>query len=127
MDKEIIRLSVPNIISNVTIPLLGMVDMALMGHMEGVSYIGAIALGGVIFNFIYWGFSFLRMSTSGFTAQAFGRNELNESFLILLRSVILAFVLGGLILLLQSPIEWASFKIIGEVAKLNNWQGNISG
>ncbi|NQU86928.1 MAG: MATE family efflux transporter [Mariniphaga sp.] len=113
MDKEIIRLSIPNIISNITIPLLGMVDLALMGHMKGVIYLGAIALGGVIFNIIYWGFSFLRMSTSGFTAQAYGRNNQNESYLVLLRSVILALVIGLLILVLQVPIEWASFKLIG--------------
>lgn len=70
MNKKILQLAVPNIISNISIPLLGIVDMALMGHLESDDYIGAIALGSLIFNFIYWSLGFLRMGTSGFTAQA---------------------------------------------------------
>ena len=61
---------------------MGLVDLALMGHLDSEVYIGAISLGGVIFNFIYWGFSFLRMSTSGFTAQAFGEKNQTESITI---------------------------------------------
>ena len=75
MNRNIIKLAVPNIISNITVPLLGLVDLTLMGHLGSEIYIGAISLGGVIFNFIYWGFSFLRMSTSGFTAQAYGEKK----------------------------------------------------
>ena len=113
MNKEILRLSIPNIISNVTIPILGMVDLALMGHLGSDVFIGAIALGGVIFNFIYWGFSFLRMSTSGFTAQAFGKKDSKESYYILIRAVLISLLISSLILLLQHPIEWLSFKAIG--------------
>ncbi len=112
MHKEILRLSIPNIISNITIPLLGIVDLALMGHLGSEIYIGAIAVGGVIFNIIYWGFSFLRMSTSGFTAQAFGKQNYNETSIILIRSVVVALVIGFLLLLLQKPIEWLCFLMI---------------
>ena len=70
MNRQILNLAIPNIISNITIPLLGMVDLAILGHLESEKYIGAIALGGLIFNFIYAVFSFLRMGTSGFTSQA---------------------------------------------------------
>lgn len=84
-----------------------------MGHLGSEVYIGAISLGGVIFNFIYWGFGFLRMSTSGFTAQAFGDNNQKESITILIRALLVAGAISALILLLQAPIAWASFKIIG--------------
>lgn len=123
MNRRILKLAIPNIISNITIPLLGMVDLALMGHLDSQVYIGAIALGGVIFNFIYWGFSFLRMSTSGFTAQAFGEKDEKESSTILIRALIIAFLISLLILIFQAPIAWASFQIIGgsrEVEMLAN-------
>jgi MATE family multidrug resistance protein len=79
MNKKILLLSIPNIITNITIPLLGMVDLGLMGHLGSQIYIGAIALGTMIFNFIFWGFGFLRMGTSGFTAQAYGGRDLREA------------------------------------------------
>lgn len=113
MNRSILKLAVPNIVSNITIPLLGLVDLALMGHLDSEVYIGAIALGGVIFNFIYWGFSFLRMSTSGFTAQAFGEQNQSESITILIRALLVAGIISFFILILQAPIAWASFKIIG--------------
>ncbi len=113
MNRKILQLAIPNIISNITVPFLGLVDLALMGHMKSEVYIGAIALGGVIFNFLYWGFSFLRMSTSGFTAQAFGEKNDPESITILFRALLVALVAGILMLILQSPISWASFKVIG--------------
>ncbi|HKJ77955.1 MAG TPA: MATE family efflux transporter [Prolixibacteraceae bacterium] len=123
MNREILRLALPNIISNITIPLLGMVDMALMGHLGSEVYIGAISLGGVIFNFIYWGFGFLRMSTSGFTAQAFGEKNNTETITILLRALLVALVISLFILALQAPIAWLAFKVIGgsqEVEMLAN-------
>ena len=121
MNRSILKLAIPNIISNITVPLLGLVDLALMGHLGSEVYIGAIALGGVIFNFIYWGFSFLRMSTSGFTAQAFGEKNETESITILFRALLVVGIISLFILILQAPIAWASFKVIGgspEVEKL---------
>jgi len=61
MNREVLRLAVPNILSNISIPLLGMVDTALMGRLESAVFLGAVALGSILFNFIYWGFGFLRM------------------------------------------------------------------
>lgn len=113
MNKSILRLALPNIVSNITVPLIGLVDLALMGHLDSEIYIGAIALGSVIFNFIYWGFGFLRMSTSGFTAQSFGAGNNSESLHILLRGLLISTAAALLILLLQVPIEWLSFKVIG--------------
>ena len=72
IDKEILRLALPSIVSNITVPLLGLCDVAIMGHVGGARHIGAIAIGSMIFNVMYWLFVFLRMSTSGLTAQAYG-------------------------------------------------------
>lgn len=112
MNRRILDLAIPNIISNITIPLLGMVDLALMGHLEDKAYIGAVALGGMIFNFIYWGFSFLRMGTSGFTAQAYGKRDLAETVMILTRALLVAATGSLILILLQYPIAHLSFIII---------------
>ena len=112
MNKSIFKLAVPNIISNITVPMLGLVDLAILGHLESEVYIGAIALGSLIFNFIYFGFGFLRMSTSGFTAQAVGKNDKKEVILVLSRSLFTAFSGSFLILLLQIPIAFISFSLI---------------
>ena len=120
VNKKILRLAVPNIISNVTIPLLGLVDLALMGHLDSAIYVGAISLGTVIFNFIYWGFSFLRMSTSGFTSQSYGEKNQQENFSILVRAMIISTVISLFIILLQIPIEWLSFKLINGSAEVES-------
>jgi len=112
VNREILHLAIPNIIANITIPLLGMVDMSLMGHLGSEVYIGAVALGTTIFNFIYWGFNFLRVSTSGFTAQAYGRKDSEEQASLLFRSVIIALLTGLLIIILQKPIIWLCFLFI---------------
>ncbi len=108
LNKEIIRLTIPNIITNITIPLLGMVDTAIVGHIsdngEVTDYIGAVAVGSMIFNFLYWGFGFLRMGTSGFTAQAFGSKNKNEQIDILARALTIGLSVALLMLLLQKPI-----------------------
>ncbi len=112
MNKEILRLAIPNIISNITVPLLGMVDMALMGRMGSPVFIGAVSLGGIIFSVIYMGFGFLRMGTTGFTAQAFGRGNQTEISYNLYRAMMIAFVIALLLLLLQKPIEWLSLLLL---------------
>ena len=112
MNKSILRLAIPNIISNITVPLLSMVDMSIVGHLSLEVYIGAIATVGIIFNFMYWSFSFLRMGTSGFTAQAYGAEDNKEVATILLRSLLIAFVAGLFIILFQNIIFDLSFKVI---------------
>ena len=75
-NKEILDIALPSIVSNITVPLLGLIDVAIVGHLGDTSYIGAIAIGGMIFNIIYWLFGFLRMGPSGMTSQAFGAGTL---------------------------------------------------
>jgi MATE family multidrug resistance protein len=112
LNKKILDLAVPNIISNISIPMLGIVDMALMGHMESDAYIGAIALGSLIFNFIYWSLGFLRMGTSGFTAQAWGRRDLPETILVVSRAAFIAAGISILLLVFQGPVERLSFLVL---------------
>jgi MATE family multidrug resistance protein len=112
LNKKILNIAIPNIISNITIPLLGIVDLALVGHLDSKVYIGAIAIGSMIFNFIYWGFSFLRMGTSGFTAQSYGKKDFKESFFILYRALFVGIIGALFLLILQKPIELLSFYIL---------------
>ena len=104
MNRSILKLAIPNIISNITIPLLGLVDMILMGHLSSPIYIGAIALGGTIFSVLYSFFSFLRAGTTGFTAQSYGANDSTEISYSLYRSITIAIFASLLILCLQGPI-----------------------
>lgn len=105
-------MAIPSIISNITVPLLGLVDMAIVGHLGSAAYIGAIAVGGMLFNLIYWLFGFLRMGTSGITSQAYGRRDLREAFLALIRSVGVGLAVGGLLLFLSPVVRWIAFQVI---------------
>ncbi len=112
MNRRILNLAIPNIISNLTIPLLGMVDLAIVGHLGSNVYIGAIAIGSMIFNLIYWTFGFLRMGTSGITAQAFGARNYREVMATLIRGLMVAGIAAFFILLLQIPIEKIAFMLM---------------
>lgn len=124
MNKDILRLAIPNIISNITVPLLGMVDLYIVGHLDSEEYIGAIALATIIFNFIYWNFSFLRMGTSGFAAQSYGAGDQKEIVNILLRSLAVAFIFGILIILLQRVILDISFFFVGGSPIIRQYAGD---
>ena len=104
MNRSILKLAIPNIISNITIPLLGLVDMILMGHLGSATYIGAIALGSTIFSVLYSFFSFLRAGTTGFTAQSLGRADKTETIYSLYRSLCIGIPIIIFILAMQIPI-----------------------
>ena len=112
INKQIYRLALPNIISNFSIPLLGAVDTALMGRLESEHYLGAVGIGGVIFSFIYWGFGFLRMATTGLTAQAFGEKDLRECGRLLLRAICIGITSSLLLLIFQWQLIDLSFRLI---------------
>lgn len=112
MNRKILNLAIPNIISNLSVPLLGAVDTALVGHLDDAYYLGAIAVGSMIFNFIFWGFGFLRMGTTGITAQAFGEKDRTASIMTLARALSVAAVFGVLIVLLQVWIVDLSFWLV---------------
>lgn len=111
----------PIIISNLSTPLLGAVDTAVVGHLPDPAYIGAVAIGAVIFNFLFWGFGFLRMGTTGFTAQAFGAGNPAEIRASLARPLLLAIALGTLVLLLQTPIGLFAFSLLEASAEVEGF------
>ncbi len=111
MNKEILRLAIPNIISNVSVPLLSTVDTALMGRLSE-THIGAVGIGAMIFNFIYWNFGFLRMGTTGMTAQAFGRNDRSAIILTLGRAFLVVLALAFLVIVFQYPLGEVSFSLM---------------
>lgn len=112
-DRQILQIALPSIVSNITVPLLGMIDVAIVGHMGSPVYIGAVAVGSMIFNLVYWLFGFLRMGSSGLTAQALGRRDLTEVTRILVRSVTIAIGIALLFIILQVPMKWLMFWLIG--------------
>jgi len=118
MNKKILKLAVPSIISNITVPLLGLIDVAIVGHLGSASYIGAIAVGGMLFNIIYWLFGFLRMGTSGMTSQAYGRNDMNEVAALLVRSLGIGLFIACFLLLMQYPIQKLAFSVLEMTAEV---------
>ncbi|PHS70375.1 MAG: MATE family efflux transporter [Methylophaga sp.] len=108
------------ILANISIPMLGMVDTAVIGHLEFAHYLGGVAIGGLIFNFLFWGFSFLRMATTGLTAQAQGGNDHKLSLKILQHSLLLAIIIAAVILILQSPISQLAFYLIDSSERVAN-------
>ncbi|MDR1722933.1 MAG: MATE family efflux transporter, partial [Tannerella sp.] len=112
VNRNILRLAVPNIVSNIVIPMLGMIDTAIAGHIGADVNIAALAIGATIFNFIYWNCAFVRMGTSGMTAQAFGAGNMRECANMLLRSLWLALAIVVLLLTLQQPVGRFSLYIM---------------
>ena len=106
------RLATVNILSNLTVPLASLIDTAFLGHLTEIKYLAGVAIATVLFNYIYWTFGFLRMGTTGLTAQARGRGVNEEVVLILLRNCAIALIIGILILILQHSIREIGFTIL---------------
>ncbi|MDH3234733.1 MAG: MATE family efflux transporter [Alphaproteobacteria bacterium] len=104
--------------SNLSVPLLGAVDTAVMGHLPDPAYIGGVAIGGLVFSYLYWGFGFLRMGTTGFVAQAAGAKDADEIRAVLARGLLLALLFGAGIIALQLPIALGAFAVIEGSAKV---------
>src|SRR4029079_10354928 len=107
-----LAIAVPIMLSNVTQPVIGIVNTAVVGQLPGAYYIGAITVGALIFNFIYWGFGFLRLGTGGLTAQATGRGDSAELVAVLMRSLLIAGMAGVAIILLAPVIGRLTFSLI---------------
>ena len=118
MNKRILNIALPSIVSNITVPLLGLVDTTIVGHLGAAAYIGAIAVGGMLFNMVYWLFGFLRMGTGGMTAQAQGAKDETECFRILFRSLIVAGLLSAILMALQQPILRLAFYLIASTPEV---------
>lgn len=107
MNREILKLAIPNILSNISVPLLSSFDTALMGRLSA-DHLGAVGLGSMVFNFVYWNFGFLRMGSTGMTAQAYGRDNRSEITQVLGQASVVAIALALLLLVFQQPILGAS-------------------
>lgn len=109
--RRIWRLALPNILANLTIPLLGAVDAAVIGHL-GAAELGAVTVGATVFSFIYWAFAFLRMGTTGFAAQAYGAGDADAVVAAFGRAALLGLAFGLALVMLQGPIFAASLALI---------------
>jgi len=119
--RRIWQLTWPVILANITIPLVGVADVAVMGRLPDPAYIGAVAMGAAMFSAVYWLFGFLRMGTTGLAAQAFGANLVEEIAAIFKRGCGVALTLGLIIVTLQWPLSallFALFDAAPEVAAL---------
>ena len=102
--KRVLTLAFPIVLANLTQPILGAVDTAVAGHLDGPQFLGGVALGGLVFSFVFWGFGFLRMGTTGLVAQAFGARDDDALRASVLRALLLALAIGAAVLALQAPI-----------------------
>lgn len=105
-------LALPTMLANVTVPLVGMVDTAVVGHLPDPTYIGAVAVGAVVFHFLHWAFSFLRMGTTGFAAQALGAADHDEVNATAARALILAAIAGLAVIVFQRPLIDVSMALV---------------
>ena len=102
--RNVWALAAPMILSNVTVPMLGLVDTAVMGHLDHPRYLAAIAVGATIFSFLFIGLNFLRMGTTGLAAQARGAGDADGMRAVLAQAVLIALAMAGAVLLLQGPV-----------------------
>ena len=114
MNREILRIALPNIVSNITVPLMGIVSTAIAGHWgaDSAATIGALAIGVSLFNFIYWNFAFLRMGTSGLVAQAYGARDFREVGSVFVRSVSVALAVALLLLIARYGVGHLAFRMM---------------
>lgn len=124
LNKEILRLSIPSILANLTVPLVGFVDTAVAGHLQGgegaAAFIGAISIGSMLFNLLYWNFGFLRTGTGGLTAQAFGRGDMHGSAVIFFRGIALAMAAALFNLLIQWPFVKIALGLVNGGAEVES-------
>lgn len=105
-NRQIVKLAAPAILSNITVPLLGLCDTTIAGHLSSVSALGSIAVGSMMLNMIIWLMGFLRMGTTGLTAGCYGAADYNGCKTVLYRSLIIAFAISLIVIILQSPLKW---------------------
>jgi MATE family multidrug resistance protein len=115
--KTFLYLAIPNIVSNLAVPVAGLIDIAILGHLDNLAPLAGVALASIIFDYAYTGFNFLRMSTTGLTAAASGAKDLQESAAIFARSLVIGIAIGLSLVMLQQPIADGAFALLqGEAA-----------
>ncbi|MCH7835072.1 MAG: MATE family efflux transporter, partial [Proteobacteria bacterium] len=117
-NRDVWRIAAPLILSNITVPLLGMVDTGVTGHLDNAAYLGAVAIGSTIFGIIYTGVNFLRMGTTGIAAQRFGANDYDGLRTSLGQAIIVALAIAAAFILLQRPIGHLAMQLLGADAEI---------
>jgi MATE family multidrug resistance protein len=114
INKSILKLAVPSIIANITVPLVGMADVAIAGHLnsDAATLIGGIAIGSMLFDLLYWNFGFLRVGTGGLAAQAYGRGDRKECARILARALAMSISIAAVLLAIQWIYVKAAFLVV---------------
>src|SRR6056300_32757 len=120
MHQRVWALAWPMMLSNITVPLVGLVDSAVVGHLDDPRHLGAVAVGATLFTSIYWAFGFLRMGTTGFVAQAVGRNDDQANRTLLFQGGIFATTLALLMLILQWPLLTLGLNLMGPEADVSS-------
>lgn len=120
-NRDVWRIAAPMILSNISVPLLGMVDTGVTGHLDDAVYLAAVAIGSTIFGFLYAGFNFLRMGTTGITAQRFGANDGDGLKIALGQALIAALAISLALILLQIPIATLSMQLLGPAPDITNF------
>ncbi len=122
--RRVWAISWPIVLSNLSVPMVGLVDTAVMGHLPDPVFIGAVALGAMVFNFLYWGFGFLRMGTTGFVAQMRGARDTDGLRAVLARAFVLALGIGLLVLLAQYPLVRATLWLLDASDRVERLAGD---
>jgi len=120
-DQDVWRIAAPMILSNISVPLLGMVDTGVTGHLDNAAYLGAVAIGSTIFGFLYSGFNFLRMGTTGITAQNFGAGDRNGQAVALGQALVVALAIAVALLALQVPLAAIAMRLLGPGPGISPW------
>ncbi len=117
-DRSVWRIAGPLMLANISTPLLGIVDTAVIGQLSGAHYIGAVAISAQIFSVVYWGFGFIRQGTSGFTAQSYGAENHDQMRAYFLRGLVIAGVAGATLIICQIPLLWAALAVLNPSAEV---------
>lgn len=117
---HVLGIAWPIILSNIATPLLGLVDTAVIGNLGNASLLGGIAIGSMIFSFLFWGFGFLRMGTTALTAQSVGSKQFEDAAAVFYRAALLGFILGITLLLCRNPIGTIAFQLIGGTSEVES-------
>jgi len=110
--RRVWRIAWPTILSNLTLPIVGAVDTAVAGHLPGPEYLGGVGVAALIFGFVFWAFGFLRLSTTGYVAQAMGRGDSAGLKAVLVRALVIAGVIAVVLLVLQAPLRWLCLTLV---------------
>ena len=121
LNRQVLRLAIPNLLASISVPLIGIADTAMIGHLPEVAYLGAVATASTIFDVMFWSAGFLRMGTTSLVAQYFGAGDRRSCIHTLYRALFIALILALVLFLLRDLIAWAGFRLAGGSPEIQEW------